>query len=48
MVHGGRTNALSILKRIKEFKSYNEDRNFPIKSNTKLSAYLHFTPVSIR
>lgn len=33
---------------MEKFKKYNEDRNFPIRSNTFLSAYLHFTTVSVR
>jgi deoxyribodipyrimidine photo-lyase len=48
-VRGGRNNALQILKNIKEFDSYNEDRDYPSKNKTtKLSAYLKFNVVSIR
>lgn len=41
-------NALKILSNIKKFKDYNKLRNNPIVPTTGLSAYLHFTPVSIR
>ena len=33
---------------MKKFKDYNKLRNFPAIGNTYLSAYLHFTTVSIR
>jgi deoxyribodipyrimidine photo-lyase len=48
-VHGGRKNALKILKNILDYKDYNEDRDYPNKEcTTKLSAYLKFNVVSIR
>lgn len=47
-VRGGRSNALKILSKIRQFKDYNKLRNNPIVPTTALSAYLHFTPVSIR
>ena len=47
-VHGGRINALKILKNIKTFKSYNKKRNILHLSTTRLSAYIKFGCVSIR
>lgn len=47
-VHGGRRNALKILKNIKNFKNYNSSRNFLNLNTTKLSAYIKFGCVSIR
>lgn len=50
-VHGGRENALIILKQVlnKAFASYDNVRDFPIlDSTTKLSAYLKFGAVSVR
>jgi deoxyribodipyrimidine photo-lyase len=48
-VHGGRKNALKILKNISKFKTYNDDRDYPNKRcTTQLSAYLKFNVVSIR
>lgn len=47
-VNGGRKKGLAILANITKFKSYNKDRNSPAIPTTTLSAYLHFTPVSIR
>jgi deoxyribodipyrimidine photo-lyase len=47
-VHGGRKNALKILKKIEDFNEYNETRNYPSTSTTFLSAYLKFNVVSIR
>jgi deoxyribodipyrimidine photo-lyase len=46
--NGGRKHALEILSKIKDFKNYNNDRNFPIRNTTYLAAHLHFTTVSIR
>lgn len=46
---GGRTNALKTLRRINEFKSYEEKRNFPsVEGTTKLSAHVRLGTVSIR
>lgn len=48
-VRGGRKNALNILKKIKNYKNYNKDREFPsLLGTTSLSAYLKFNVVSIR
>ncbi len=48
-VHGGRQNALKILKNITKFKKYNECRDYPSEQcTTQLSAYLKFNVVSIR
>lgn len=47
-VHGGRENALKIIKKIKQFKNYNKTRDVPIESTTNLSAYLKFNVLSIR
>lgn len=49
LVHGGRSNALKILKNIKKYNGYNNDREIPsISGTTFLSAYLKFNVVSIR
>jgi deoxyribodipyrimidine photo-lyase len=49
LVHGGRDNALKILKNIKYFKNYNTDREIPsLHGTTYLSAYLKFNVVSVR
>lgn len=45
---GGRTIGLSILKKIKNFKKYNDTRNVPSIGTTGLSAYLKFNVVSVR
>ena len=47
-VHGGRKNALKILKNLKKWKEYNNMRNCMDYNTTFLSAYLHFNVVSIR
>lgn len=47
-VNGGRENALNILRNVKEFKSYNKDRNTLSINTTRLSAYIKFGCVSIR
>ena len=49
-INGGRTNALEILKDIKDgdFKEYNKNRNQLIYETTQLSGYLKFGCVSIR
>lgn len=49
IVKGGRSNALETLKKITNFKEYNEERDYPNKNKTtKLSAYLKFNVISIR
>jgi deoxyribodipyrimidine photo-lyase len=47
---GGRIEGLKILKRIKEYKSYKDTRDFPANENgtTNVSAHLKFGTVSIR
>ena len=47
-VRGGRRNGVRILEGLKQFAKYSETRDFPSMPSTKLSAYLHFTTVSIR
>lgn len=47
-VHGGRNNALSILRNIKKFSDYNTSRDYVDRDTTHLSAYLKFGVVSIR
>lgn len=47
-VHGGRKNALKILKNLKKWQEYNTKRNCMDYHTTFLSAYLHFNVVSIR
>lgn len=47
-VHGGRKNALKILKKLKKWQEYNTKRNCMDYHTTFLSAYLHFNVVSIR
>jgi len=47
-VHGGRSKGLAILKNIGKFKDYDQKRNFLTYQTTSLSAYNHFTCVSIR
>jgi deoxyribodipyrimidine photo-lyase len=47
--HGGRKNALKILRRVGEFKNYSKERDFPaLDKTTHISAHLHFGTVSIR
>ncbi len=49
LVRGGRKNALTILKRIKNYKNYNVEREIPShQGTTRLSAYLKFNAVSVR
>jgi deoxyribodipyrimidine photo-lyase len=49
LVKGGRSNALKILKKIKNFKKYNTEREVPsLSGTTHLSAYIKFNVVSIR
>jgi deoxyribodipyrimidine photo-lyase len=47
-VHGGRKNALDILKNIKSFGNYKKDRDYLAKKTTFLSAYLKYGCISIR
>ena len=47
-VRGGRSNGLKILKKIKNWKDYNNMRNCMIYKTTFMSAYLHFNVLSIR
>ena len=47
-VNGGRSNGLSILKNIKNFKDYTKKRDMLTYKTTFLGAHLHFTTVSIR
>lgn len=49
LVIGGRSNGLKILKKIKNFKDYNVEREIPAHNGTtKLSAYIKFNVISIR
>ena len=48
-VHGGRTNSLKILQKLKQFKEYKKERNFPaLDATTHLSASHKFGTISIR
>lgn len=47
-VHGGRKLALDILKNIKDFKGYSNNRNCLVYNTTNLSAYIKFGCISIR
>jgi deoxyribodipyrimidine photo-lyase len=47
-IEGGRKKAKKILKKIKQFKNYDQDRNTLSKETTNLSAYLKFGCVSVR
>lgn len=47
-VHGGRSNCLTILNDLLDFKQYNKLRDYLSISTTKLSAYIKFGVVSIR
>jgi deoxyribodipyrimidine photo-lyase len=47
-VNGGRSHALSILRKITNFNDYSKTRDVPSMQTTKLSAYLKFNVVSIR
>lgn len=48
-VKGGRTEALSLLKKIKDFKNYENIRNFPaLQGTTHLSAHNKFGTLSVR
>lgn len=47
-IQGGRSNALTILKKLKNFKNYAQQRDFPAIATTYLSAHNKFGTVSIR
>lgn len=47
-VHGGRSRALALLKKIKTFKNYTSTRNLPALETTNLSAHHKFGTISIR
>jgi deoxyribodipyrimidine photo-lyase len=47
-VHGGRSFALAILKKSKQFDQYGENRNTLTYKTTQLSAYIKFGCVSLR
>lgn len=47
-VMGGRSYALKILKKISEFKDYDDERDIPSIATTNLSAYLKFGCISVR
>jgi deoxyribodipyrimidine photo-lyase len=49
MANGGRSNAISILKNLKEFTHYEKERDYPaLNKTTKLSSHLKFTTCSPR
>ena len=48
LVKGGRSHGLKILKKIKQFKKYGEERNTPSIPSTRMSAYIKFGNISIR
>jgi deoxyribodipyrimidine photo-lyase len=48
LIHGGRQNALNILKNINNYKDYDKTRNTLSISTTHLSAYIKYGCVSIR
>jgi deoxyribodipyrimidine photo-lyase len=47
-IRGGRKDALKILTNLKEFKDYNNERDYPAIPSTMLSAYNKFGCISIR
>ena len=47
-INGGRNNGLNILKNIKIFKDYKENRDYLMYNTTFLAAHNHFGTVSIR
>lgn len=47
-VHGGRSNGLKILSKMEKFKDYSKKRDNLTYKTTFLSAYNHFSPISIR
>lgn len=48
LLQGGTKEALSMLKKLKQFKDYNKKHDFPAIATTHLSAHLKFGTVSIR
>jgi deoxyribodipyrimidine photo-lyase len=48
LLHGGRKDALQILKYIKNFKDYSEIRNMLSEETTHLSAYLKYGCISVK
>lgn len=48
LVSGGRKEAVSILKKLKNFKNYQKERDFPSIETTHLSAHHKFGTISIR
>lgn len=47
-VRGGRLNGLKIINNLEKFKDYKKCRDYLTYNTTFLSAYTHFTPISIR
>ena len=47
-IHGGRTEALKVIKGIHQFKNYKDIRDYPALSTSKLSAHNKFGTASIR
>ncbi|MBI2774606.1 deoxyribodipyrimidine photo-lyase [Candidatus Dependentiae bacterium] len=47
-VHGGRKEALKIIKSISDFQHYQKIRDFPAQHTTGLSAHLKFGTISVR
>ena len=47
-IKGGRDSAEEKLNAIKKHKNYKDDRNFPIISSTRLSAFIKFGNISVR
>ncbi len=47
-VHGGRNNALKIIRKLKDFKTYQKTHNTPAINTTLLSAHNKFGTISIR
>ena len=48
IIEGGRRQGLKILKKVKQWKKYNESRNYPAIDTTRLSPHLKFGTVSCR
>ena len=48
ILKGGRKEGISVLGNIRKQKDYNNSRNIPSKSTSRLSAYLKFGCISIR
>jgi len=48
-IHGGRSNALRVLRRLSHYKYYEREKNLPARNGTtELSAHIKFGTVSIR